>query len=65
MDDYLFIVMAKLKADRSRLERELLEGAGRGDAKGDGAVPEQRGTQKARWSLSESSQENTWSPLAR
>jgi hypothetical protein len=64
MDDYLFIVMAKLKADRSRLERERLEAAGRGDPKADAAVPEHRGTQKARWSLNES-QENTWSPLAR
>ena len=64
MDDYLFIVMAKLKADRSRLEREQLEPAGRSDIKADTSVPEHRGTQKARWSLSES-QENTWRPLAR
>ncbi|MFL6547418.1 MAG: hypothetical protein ACJ8OJ_01920 [Povalibacter sp.] len=65
MDDYLFIVMAKLKADRSRLERELLDGAGIGDIKADAEVPEQRGTRKARWPFAESPEANQWNPVAR
>jgi hypothetical protein len=65
MDEYLFITMAKLKADRLRLEREKAGSASAADESADDAPANAAGKRRVHWPFGESSEGRRWNLIPR